>query len=69
MNTLNAVSATNLPQTLIGAIRYFSDPETCFGFLLNLRWKDGVQYPHMPSHRCLFLPTHGVSFEGDTPQP
>lgn len=40
--TLKPVSATDLPQTLLGAVKYFSDPDTCFHFLVNLRWKDGV---------------------------
>lgn len=46
MNTLKPVSATNLPQVLLGAVKYFADPDTCFNFLVNLRWKDGVNCPH-----------------------
>jgi hypothetical protein len=44
--SLKPVSATNLPQTLLGAASYFSDPNTCFRFLVNLRWKEGVTCPH-----------------------
>ncbi len=40
-----AVSDT-IPQTLLGAVRYFSDPDACFNFLVGLRWKDGVACPH-----------------------
>src|SRR6185437_11361543 len=46
MNTLQPVSATNLPQTLLGIVSYFSDTNTCFNFLVNLRWADGVTCPH-----------------------
>jgi transposase-like protein len=30
------------PQTLVEAIRYFSDPDRCFLFMCHLRWPDGV---------------------------
>ncbi len=43
---LKPVSATNLPKTLIGAAAYFANPDTCFRFLVSLRWKDGVTCPH-----------------------
>ncbi len=29
------------PTTLIGAIRYFSDPDICQDFMVSLRWPDG----------------------------
>jgi hypothetical protein len=32
----------NEPQTLIEAIRYFTDPDTCHAFMVTLRWPDGV---------------------------
>jgi transposase-like protein len=32
----------NQPTTLIEAVRYFSDPDTCIDFLAALRWPDGV---------------------------
>ncbi len=43
---IQPVSATNLPKTLLGAAAYFSDPDICFNFLVNLRWKEGVTCPH-----------------------
>lgn len=46
MDTLKPVSSSNLPQTLLGAVKYFSDADTCFRFLVNLRWKEGVTCPH-----------------------
>ena len=30
------------PQTLIEVIRYFSDPQVCFDYMLQLRWPDGI---------------------------
>ena len=30
------------PQTLLGAVRYFSDPDACQDFMVNLRWPDGT---------------------------
>ena len=30
------------PTTLIDAIRYFSDPDTCQDFIVRLRWPDGI---------------------------
>ena len=30
------------PKTLHDAIKYFADPETCQGYLVRLRWPDGV---------------------------
>jgi transposase-like protein len=33
------------PTTLLEAIRYFSNSETCIFFVANLRWPDGVECP------------------------
>jgi transposase-like protein len=30
------------PKTLLEAIRYFSDPDVCQDFMVNMRWPDGV---------------------------
>src|SRR6266704_1219638 len=32
----------NKPQTLLGAIRYFANPDVCQGFMVSLRWPDGT---------------------------
>ncbi len=32
---------TILPQTLLEAIRYFSDPDTCHQYMVSVRWPDG----------------------------
>jgi transposase-like protein len=34
------------PNTLLEAVRYFSDLDTCREFLVGLRWPDGVTCPH-----------------------
>ncbi len=37
---------TKSPQTLLEAIRYFSDPDVCLETVKNLRWAGGVVCPH-----------------------
>lgn len=37
---------TKSPQTLLEAIRYFSDPDVCLETVKNLRWADGIVCPH-----------------------
>jgi transposase-like protein len=36
------MSKNTEPQTLIEAIRYFSDPDVCQDFMVSLRWPDGT---------------------------
>ena len=36
--TTHAPVPPNAPTTLVEAIRYFSDPDTCLKFLTPLRW-------------------------------
>lgn len=36
---------TALPRTLLEAVTYFSDQDTCLDFMLQLRWPDGVSCP------------------------
>src|SRR5256886_8054526 len=38
-----------IPETLTGAIRYFSDAETCHEFLSAMRWPEGVSCPRCGS--------------------
>lgn len=40
--SIQPVSTNCLPQTLLGAVRYFTDGDTCFNFLVSVRWPDGV---------------------------
>jgi transposase-like protein len=43
-------SDTRQPQTLLEAIRYFSDPDVCVEFVAKLRWPEG---PVCPTCGCL----------------
>jgi transposase-like protein len=44
------------PETLIQAIRFFSDPDVCLTFLASLRWPDGrVSCPKCGSQEVTFL--------------
>ena len=45
----------DLPQTLVDAIRYFSDPDVCFAFMVELRWPEGVTCPTCGSEDVRFL--------------
>jgi hypothetical protein len=44
------------PDSLIEAVRYFSDPDVCLSFMVALRWPDDeVACPHCGSKRVPFL--------------
>jgi transposase-like protein len=44
------------PQTLVGAIRYFSDADTCLDFMVSLRWPDGtVKCPSCGNENVTFM--------------
>src|SRR5713101_7816670 len=45
----------NIPLTLVEAVRYFSDPDTCLNFMVSLRWPDGVVCPRCGSRAVMFL--------------
>src|SRR5207245_4188008 len=48
----------NEPETLLEAIRYFSDPDNCLDFFAPLRWPDGVECPRCGcKERLSFLST------------
>jgi transposase-like protein len=52
---------TSTPQTLVEAIRYFSDPDVCLNFVVKLRWSDGVVCPHCGSkEQHYFLKTRRI---------
>ncbi len=46
-----------LPTTLVGAIRYFADPDVCLSFVANLRWPHGPVCPQCGGVEPLFLKT------------
>lgn len=39
------------PETLIEAIRFFSDPEVCHNYMVELRWGNKVECPHCGSDK------------------
>ncbi len=47
-----------VPETLVGAIRYFTDPDVCLAFVAGLRWPDGrVTCPSCQGTEHSFLST------------
>ena len=48
------------PQTLMEAIRHFSDPDVCLKFMADLRWPDGVTCPHCETNSPYFLKTRRI---------
>lgn len=49
------------PQTLKEAIEYFANPETCFEYVVNLRWQDGiVTCPRCQSENVSFVRTRRI---------
>jgi len=53
MNYMN----NELPQTLVEAIQYFSNPQAAFDFMVQLRWPDGVKCPRCQSPEVSFIST------------
>ena len=47
--------SSTLPQTLVEAVRYFSDPDTCLNYLIPLRWPDGITCPHCGGKESAFI--------------
>jgi transposase-like protein len=45
------------PKTLQEAIRYFTDPDTCLAFMVEIRWPDGVKCPTCRATDVRFIPT------------
>ena len=48
------------PQTLIEAVRYFSDQDVCLQFMVDLRWPDGVVCPRCASTQVGFVKTRRI---------
>jgi hypothetical protein len=48
------------PQTLVAAIRHFSDPQVAFDFMVQLRWPDGVKCPRCQSEDVSFITTRKI---------
>jgi transposase-like protein len=39
------MNTKHVPETLMGAIRYFANADTCHKFMVGMRWPDGVRCP------------------------
>ncbi len=50
----------NAPTTLIEAIRYFSDPDTCLDYMVQSRWPNGITCPTCGSDAVTFLATRRI---------
>lgn len=48
------------PKTLMEAIRYFSDPETCVQFVAAMRWPNGVACPTCGSMDVSYMPSRRI---------
>jgi transposase-like protein len=51
---------TKVPETLMGVIRHFSDPDVCIAFVAILRWPDGPECPRCASKEYSYLTTRRV---------
>jgi transposase-like protein len=53
--------SNNLPNTLQEAILFFADKETCFNFMVSMRWSDGIAVcPHCENNQTSFLSTRNI---------
>ena len=50
-------TGNELPQDLLAAIRYFSDPDNCLSFMIGLRWPDGITCPRCGCKAASFIKT------------
>ena len=50
----------SFPQTLLEAVRYFSDPDTCLAFMVEMRWPNGVSCPRCNCPSVSFVSTRRI---------
>jgi transposase-like protein len=55
-----ATATKNAPETLLEAIRYFSDPDVALAFMVAMRWPNGVKCPRCEWDKVSFLKTRRV---------
>lgn len=53
-------NATTSPRTLQEVITYFSNPDTCFVYMMKMRWPDGPVCPHCGSKENTFTKTRRI---------
>lgn len=51
---------TRLPESLLEAVRYFSDPDTCHNFAVSMRWPEGVTCPRCGCGNVGFVATRRI---------
>src|SRR6476619_6102880 len=49
-----------VPTNLVGAVKYFANPDVALDFLAGLRWPDGVTCPICGSKENSFLKTRRI---------
>jgi len=52
--------SNKLPKNLVGAIRYFADPDVCVDFMASMRWPNGAVCPHCASDRVSYLKSRRI---------
>jgi transposase-like protein len=62
MPALKRKTTDGLPTTLVDAVRYFSNPETCRDYLASRRWPNGVLCPreNCGSKKVHFIASRGI---------
>jgi len=49
-----------LPENLLEAVRYFSDPQVCHDFAVSMRWPEGITCPRCGSEQVGFVKTRRI---------
>jgi transposase-like protein len=49
-----------IPQSLLEAVRYFTDLDVCVDFVASLRWPDGVTCPHCAGKKVSYLSSRRI---------
>jgi transposase-like protein len=52
---MEEMARNEMPANLLGAMRYFADPDVCVDFMAQVRWPNGVVCPHCASDRNSYL--------------
>jgi transposase-like protein len=56
------------PKTLVGAVKYFADPDVALDFVVTMRWPEGVRCPRCGSERVSFTAKRRVWTCEDCPK-
>ena len=52
------------PETLVEAVRYFSDADTCLSYLIPIPWPQGVTCPHCGGAENSFIYPPDLAMQG-----